>query len=181
MSEADVDRGLNIVILEVARGRMNEAYKSFQYASDNATKAEAEVARLTLLKLAGEIKGLDGMTFETQYEYDDEGGYFRTLSCYPTFEEDEDYDYDEYEFIDLMNGFTPEAICRLCDVPGDSSIGPARPHSSRRYWSPPGYSPDRAPWSTAPQSATATRRRSPSSDRSASRSRRSSTTGSRST
>ena len=35
------------------------------------------------------------MTFETQYEYDDEGGYFRTISCYPTFEEDKDYDYDE--------------------------------------------------------------------------------------
>ena len=41
MSEADVDRGLNIVILEVARGRMNEAYKSFQYASDNAGHAAA--------------------------------------------------------------------------------------------------------------------------------------------
>lgn len=123
MSEADVDRGLNIVILKVAEGRMNEAYKAFQYASDNAHKAEAEVARLNLLKLADEIKGMDGMTFETQYEYDDEGGYFRTLSCYPTFEEDEDVDYDQYEFFDLMNSFTPEAICLLCEVPGDSTVG----------------------------------------------------------
>ena len=48
----------------------------------------------------------------------------------------------------------------------------ARPHSSRPSWSPPGYSPDRAPSSTAPPCATATRRRSPSSAPSASRSRR---------
>lgn len=122
-TEANVDRGLNIVILEVARARMNEAYKSYQYASDNATNAEAEVARLTLLKLSDEIPGLDGMTFETQYEYDDEGGYFRTLSCYPTFEDDQDYDYDEYEFIDLMNSFTPGSICALCGVPEDASVG----------------------------------------------------------
>ena len=123
MSETDVDPGLNIVILEVARSRMNEAWKAYQYAFDNAHKAEAEVARLTLLKLADETKGMDGMTFETQYEYDDEGGYFRTLSCYPTFEDDQDGDYDEYEFLDVMNGFTPEAICLLCEVSTDSSVG----------------------------------------------------------
>ena len=113
--DAEQQRGLNIVILKVAEARMNEAYNAFRYASDNAHNAEAEVARLTLLKFADEIPGLDGMTFETQYEYDDEGGYFRTISCYPTFEEDKDYDYDENDFIDLMNGFTAESICVLCE------------------------------------------------------------------
>lgn len=102
---------------------MNNAWKAYQYASDNAQKATAEVARLTLLKLAGENPGMDGMTFETEYEYDDEGGYFRTLSCYPTFEEDQDYDYDDLEFNDLMNTFTPESICVLCDVPSDETTG----------------------------------------------------------
>jgi hypothetical protein len=102
---------------------MNAAYQAFQYASDNANKAAAEVARLELLRLAGEIPGMTGMTFETEYEYDDEGGYFRTLSCYPTFASDSEADFDQYDFIDAMNGFGAEPICVLCDVHTDSAEG----------------------------------------------------------
>lgn len=109
--------------LEVAEARMNAAYKSFQYAAENANNAAAEYARLTLLKLSDEIPGLTGMTFETQYEYDDEGGYFRSLSCYPTFANDEEADYDNYDFIDLMNGFGAEPICVLCGVHTDADAG----------------------------------------------------------
>ena len=122
--DADHQRGLNIVILQAAESRMNEAYKTLQYASDNANKAAAEVARLTLLKLADEIPGLTGMTFETNYEYDDEGGYFRSLSCYPTFDdEDMEADYDQYEFMDLMNGCGAEPICVLCEAHTDADTG----------------------------------------------------------
>ena len=121
MTETDTERGVRYVRTEVAKGRMNEAWKLFEYARDNAHQAEAEVARLTLLELADQIPGMDGMTFETQYEYDDEGGYFRTISCYPTGDGTEDY--DGYEFLDLMNGFTPAAICVLCGTPTDADAG----------------------------------------------------------
>lgn len=104
--------------------RMNAAYKAYQYASDNATNAAAEAARLQLLGLADEIPGLTGMTFETQYEYDDEGGYFRTISCYPTFaSDDKEADYDQYYFIDLMQGYGAEPICVLCGVFTDAVQG----------------------------------------------------------
>ena len=109
--------------LSIAVERMNAAYKAYQYASDGANQAAAEVARLELLRLSGEIPGMTGMTFETQYEYDDEGGYFRSLSCYPTFASDSEADFDQYDFIDAMNGFGAEPICVLCDVPTDSDQG----------------------------------------------------------
>lgn len=122
--DAEQQRGLNIVILKVAEARMEEAWKAFRYASENANNAAAEVARLTLLKLSDEIPGLTGMTFETQYEYDDEGGYFRTLSCYPTFADDDaEADYDQYDFLDTMNGFGAEPICVLCGVHTDADAG----------------------------------------------------------
>ena len=60
------------------------------------------------------------MTFETNFEYDDEGGYFRTLSCYPTFATDEqEADYYADDFLDTMNGFGAEPICVLCGVHTD--------------------------------------------------------------
>lgn len=122
--DTEHQRGLNIVILHAAEARMNEAYKTFQYAAENANNAAAEVARLNLLKLADEIPGLTGMTFETNYEYDDEGGYFRSLSCYPTFaDDDKEADYDQYDFLDTMNGFGAEPICVLCGVHTDSDAG----------------------------------------------------------
>lgn len=114
---------MSTVEMDAARERSNSAYKALQYASDNANKAAAECARLELLRLAGQIPGMNGMTFETSYEYDDEGGYFRTISCYPTFEAGEPADYDQYEFIDLMNGYGPEPICVLCGMYSDADQG----------------------------------------------------------
>lgn len=109
-------------LLTVAIARMTEAYKAYDYAQMNAWTAEAEVARLRLLDLAEQIPGMNGMTFECQYEYDDEGGYFRTISCYPTYETDDPVE-DPYDFYDHMNGFNGEAICILCGVPTDSYAG----------------------------------------------------------
>ena len=110
--------------LSIAVERMNAAYKAYQYASDGANQAAAEVARLELLRLSGEIPGMTGMTFESDYEYNDEGGYFRTISCYPTFAEDAEIaDFEHWDFIDAMNGFGAEPICVLCDVSTDSGQG----------------------------------------------------------
>lgn len=110
--------------IEQAVERMNAAYKAYQSASDGANQAAAEVARLELLRLSGQIPGMTGMTFESDYEYNDEGGYFRTISCYPTFAEGvENADFEQWDFIDVMNGFGAEPICVLCDVLTDSDQG----------------------------------------------------------
>lgn len=117
--------------LQAATERMMEAYKVYDKAQQNAWTSEAEVARLRILDLAEQIPGMNGMTFECQYEYDDEGGYFRTISCYPTFE-DEAADYDQYDFYDYVNAFNAEAICILCGVPTDAYAGETTLEALRR-------------------------------------------------
>lgn len=111
--------------IDTARQRMGSAFQACRYATEKANQAAAEVARLTLLKLAGEMERLTGFRFESEYQYDDEGGYFRSVTVYPAFEGDEpDYDSDyPYEFEDEMNSFGSEAIAVLCGLPPEADNG----------------------------------------------------------
>ena len=75
--------------------------------------------RLTFLKFVDKYPGVIGFTFETEYEYDDEGGYYRTANMYPVFADNTPI-VDEYDFLDqVRDGASVEAICILCGVDPD--------------------------------------------------------------
>lgn len=107
--------------LEDTQQRLTAAWKIHTRAYEEATNAGAELARLLLIK-AGEDEQADprvaGLRFTTEYCYDDEGGYFDSLSVALLDEEESDIDYDgEFESIG------PEAIRRLCGVAEGADSG----------------------------------------------------------
>ena len=78
--------------LEFAQERLNTATNISLAASHVEAKARAEVARLSLLKLVEKYPATQAFTLEVSYEYDDEGGYFPTVSVYA--EVDEKFEYE---------------------------------------------------------------------------------------
>lgn len=107
--------------LDAALERMNLLCRTSQEAVEAANAGVAEVARLSLLKLAETMPGLGGLAYSTDYEYDDEGSYFRTVTVYPL-EEGSYGDFDD-EFSDDMSAFGVEALALLCGVSEDAVEG----------------------------------------------------------
>ena len=107
--------------LKEAVERMTRAHSTFRTARDEMNAAEAEVLRLQFLAFVDEHPEVTGFTFETEYEYDDEGGYYRTASMYATYEDKVGLDeIDGYDFVDAVrDGASIEAICILCGVDPD--------------------------------------------------------------
>lgn len=89
--------------------------------------AWAELARIDLLKFVDEHPeaGIIGLSFETTYEYDDEGGYFPTPSIYPLVGDDADrHEADpEYEFHDMAHAYGHDVLAVLCGVDTDELEG----------------------------------------------------------
>jgi hypothetical protein len=76
------------------------------------TAARAEWARVSLLSLAEKHPKIVGFNFETEWEYDDEGGYFPTTSIYVTFEEntlEAEYDVED-AVVELQHSVTHEVV-----------------------------------------------------------------------
>lgn len=117
--------------LEQAQERLTSAWLANQATHDEAVNASAEWARLRLLEIS-EQDGDDGPTglrFSTEYCYDDEGGYFESISVALLDAEGEDIDYD-----DALESCGPEAIRRLCGCvegadEGEITVAEARERS----------------------------------------------------
>ena len=107
--------------LTQATDRMHVALKASDEAIRVANLAAAEVARLTLLKLADENDDLTGIDFEVTSEYDDEGSYFKTVSVFPQF--DGFREPVDHDISDMLNGFGPTPLCILCGVHDESWEG----------------------------------------------------------
>lgn len=109
------------VRIKAASERAIEAQAAYEVASKNVTAAVAEVARLSLLEYAREHPEVTGLSFESSYEYDDEGGYFLSTSVYPTVADD--FWMDDYELADAVQGFGHAAIALLCGADEDAYEG----------------------------------------------------------
>ena len=110
--------------LEAAEERANAATKAFQEATTAVNNAWAEHARLTLLKLSEEHPELQGLSFETSYEYDDEGGYYASVSVYPLIDGDIlEIGWNDYELEDEFSGYGHDVIATLCGVHTEQMSG----------------------------------------------------------
>jgi len=105
-----------------ATERMNDNWQHFRVAEENAFKATAEVARLSFLRFVDANPEVTEMVIDVEFNYDDEGGYYRSVSCYTGVQEID----DGYDFYEEMSSFRPEALCILCglapDWTGDGKI-----------------------------------------------------------
>ena len=102
--------------------RVSAAIKNFHAAQEELNRSLAESARLLLLEFAEENENIKGLTFESEYQYDDEGGYFLTDSVYVL----SDTGLEEFddEFSDAFSyEFGHEALAVLCGVSTDSYEG----------------------------------------------------------
>jgi hypothetical protein len=111
--------------LETAIEVMNETWKTALGAMHNATQAEAEVARLTFLEYADRYPSkVRGFAFESEYQYNDEGGYFVATSVYPIVTECTSVELtDDYELQDTLGSYNREALALLCGVMEDAFEG----------------------------------------------------------
>ncbi len=107
--------------LELATGVLAGAWKTANEAMRNATQAEAEVVRLTFLDYAARKPKVKGFSFESEYQYNDEGGYFVSTSVYPLVTCN-NFD-DDYELMDLLNGYSQGAIAMVCGEHSDQFSG----------------------------------------------------------
>lgn len=121
MSTLDAANEAAEKVIGEARERMQRAFEAFRTAEEKANEAAAEVARLCLLNLAEERPGIKGLSFESEYQYDDEGGYFQTATTYPLVEEGSTEDFDDV-FMDEMN-FDVATLAVLCGVHPDTGEG----------------------------------------------------------
>lgn len=105
--------------IEAARERCTRTWTAFTKTKELAERAEAELARLVLLELAAGDSDLRGIKFESHYEYDDEGGYFRTTSVYGLYDENGPVE----AYLEEMEGFSLEALALLCEAGVDTDEG----------------------------------------------------------
>lgn len=109
--------------MDAARERALQLDKTWRELRDHALIAWAELARLDLIRLAEENPAIVGMTFESDFEYDDEGGYYLTVNPYPlTSSGGEDPDPD-WDFHDVFYQYGHEVLCVLCGVDEDARSG----------------------------------------------------------
>jgi hypothetical protein len=99
--------------LQTAQERLNVTLKASFDASQNAAAAAAEWARLALLEVVDQYPQVVRFTFGVGYEYDDEGGYFPSVSIYPEYA-DGDHNFEvEDEMIEIENSLDPDAVAIL--------------------------------------------------------------------
>lgn len=115
-------------VMDEARARAIELDKVWREAQANARNAWAELARLDLLRLAEEEPAIKGMRFESNYEYDDEGGYFMSVNAYPLSDFDDpdvvaDDPDPDYVLAETFEQYGHEVLCVLCGVSEDSWEG----------------------------------------------------------
>ena len=115
-------------IMDEARERALELDKVWREAQTKALNAWAELARLDLIRLAEENPLIEGMTFESSFEYDDEGGYYRSVNPYPLTSSGEEgavyADVDpDWDFHDTFYQYGHEVLCILCGVDEDADSG----------------------------------------------------------
>lgn len=105
--------------------RVDQAARAYKEAELLLHRALAEQARLALLEFVDSNPAIKGLRFESEYEYDDEGGYFLNDSIYPLVADDQtEIEVDpDYEFYDEMQHYGHAALALLCDVPTDSYSG----------------------------------------------------------
>lgn len=118
--------------------RVRAASERFAAAQKELYNALAEQCRLDLIEyIDGHNKGVDdeysdederqerkieGLTFESEYQYDDQGGYYLYDSVYPIVDDASVAD-DLYDFGDFFQGYGHEALCILCGEATDSFSG----------------------------------------------------------
>jgi len=114
-------------IMDAARERAIELDGVWREARTNAFNAWAELARLDLLRVAEEKPAITGLRFEAHYEYDDEGGYYMSVTAYPLGADDPDLDEDDldphYEFAETFEQYGHEILCVLCGLTEEASEG----------------------------------------------------------
>lgn len=111
--------------IERARERSAAAHKELSAAMEASRQADAEHLRLAFLAIVDEFPSkIKGLSFDSEYCYDDEGGYFISDSVYPLEGEctAEVEGWDPYVLEDL-NGWGHEALCVLCGVHTESFAG----------------------------------------------------------
>jgi hypothetical protein len=65
-----------------------------------------------------------GFTFESEYQYNDEGGYFVSTVVYPVVSECTSVNLeDDYELQDTLGSYNREALALLCGVMEDAFAG----------------------------------------------------------
>lgn len=101
--------------MENADARLNVAVSNAATALSMEAAARADWARLTLLALAEKHPGVTGFTFETDWEYDDEGGYFPTVSIFYDGAENEDEMLLDDDLNELAHNLDPAAVHLLGD------------------------------------------------------------------
>jgi len=104
--------------LTIAQERLNATGRAFTDAQEAHLNACTEWARLSLIASAALPDGVVGARFSTEYCYDDEGGYFDTVSVSLLDADGEDIDYDSE-----LESCGPEAIRRLCGAPEGADSG----------------------------------------------------------
>ena len=108
-------------LIETALAREAAAWRVYKAAHEEANNASAEWARLQLIALSEDEQlepAVVGLRFTTEYCYDDEGGYFDSLSVALLDAEGDDIDYDSD-----FEGVGTDAIRRLCGVPDGADEG----------------------------------------------------------
>lgn len=106
-------------------------------ARERADTFWAEVARLTLIEWAEKDKRITGLTFESEYEYDDEGGYFLSVNAYPATDGDA-LELDDYDFHDNFAQFGHASLAILCGVSPDTMDGEVTVEQARERRFQPG-------------------------------------------
>ncbi len=69
-----------------------------------------------LLRIAGERPAIAAFTLSTTYEYDDEGGYYRSLNDGLDFGETEPDEHEAWWTEDLIGDWTQDALLELFDI-----------------------------------------------------------------
>ena len=107
--------------------RLVMATDAYESARHEQACALSELLRLELLKFSEEHPEVKGLAFETEWCYDDEGGYFMADTVYPLTDGEPGFlaemDEDPYEFSDAMHGFGHTALTMLCGLFPDDTEG----------------------------------------------------------
>lgn len=96
--------------MENANARLSVAVSNAATAMQMEVAARADWARLSLLKLAEEHPGVLGFSFSTEWEYDDEGGYFPVANIYAEYDPDSDQGDIDDDLIEVSHYLDPESV-----------------------------------------------------------------------
>jgi hypothetical protein len=107
-----------MTVLDDLRADVRRSRAVFEDAEKALDNAARRVLLAELLRIARERPTVEAFELDVTYEYDDEGGYFRSLSEGLDFGEAEADEHDEYWTEDLHGDWTQTALLDLFDIDG---------------------------------------------------------------